>query len=176
MSRFAPGIRVSRYMPTSEAVLSEPLILKPGETRGAGALQIPGVQIWIKLSGADTNGNYAIMETVTEPHSGPPLHRHNREEESFYVLDGDFVFEVDGKRIPAAPGSSVFVPRGTAHAFRNIGNSAGRMLVTVQPAGLDNFFTEIANCASGQEEPTMSQVIPIARRHGLELLGLPLDD
>jgi quercetin dioxygenase-like cupin family protein len=163
-------------MRTSEAVFSEPLILKPGETRGSRPLQILGSQIWIKLAGADTNGNYAIMETMTQPQSGPPLHRHSRQEESFYILDGDFVFEVDGKRIPAAPGSSVFVPRGTAHAFRNVGNTAGRMLVTVQPAGLDDFLTELSDSTDEQGEPNMSIAIPIARRHGLELLGPPLDD
>jgi quercetin dioxygenase-like cupin family protein len=163
-------------MRTSDAVLSEPLILKPGETRGVGPLQILGSQIWIKLAGSDTDGNYAIMETVTQPQSGPPLHRHDRQEESFYVLDGDFVFEVDGKRVPAAPGCSVFVPRGTAHAFRNVGSTAGRMLVTVQPAGLDDFLTAVSDCTDQQGEPNMSIVIPIARRHGLELLGPPLDD
>jgi quercetin dioxygenase-like cupin family protein len=163
-------------MRPSEALIPEPLILKAGETRGARPLQILGDQIWIKLAGSDTNGDYTVLETVTQPQSGPPLHRHKREQESFYVLDGDFVFEVDGKRVPAGTGSSVFVPRGTAHAFRNVGTTPGRMLITVHPAGLDEFLTEVSGCTDAQGEPNMSLAIPIARRHGLELLGPPMDE
>jgi quercetin dioxygenase-like cupin family protein len=162
-------------MQNDNAVAFEPLMVKAGETRGAEPLEILGDQIWIKLAGADTGGSYAILEEVTQPRGGPPLHRHKREEESFYVLEGDYIFEVDGKRFPAGPGSSVFAPRGTAHAFRNVGKNAGRMLVMVQPAGLDDFLTEISDCASG-EKLNMSVIIPTARKHGLELLGLPLGD
>ena len=162
-------------MRTNEAVLCEPLVVESGETRGDGPLDIFGDRIWIKLAGTDTGGNYAIMEDVTQPQCGPPLHRHSREEESFYVLEGDYVFEVDGKRIPAGPGSSVFAPRGTAHAFRNIGNTAGRLLIAVQPAGLDDFFTEISESTDSEGQPNMSVVIPIFRKYGLELLGPPID-
>jgi quercetin dioxygenase-like cupin family protein len=68
--------------------INQSLLLKPGETRCAGPLNIFGDLVFVKIGGGDTDGNYAIMETVTPPQGGPPLHRHGREDESFYVLEG----------------------------------------------------------------------------------------
>ncbi len=134
-----------------------------------------GTQISVKLSGAASGGTHAIMELVTPARSGPPMHLHEREDQTFYVLEGQYRFELDGKRIPAGPGSAVYVPRGTAHAFRNNGNAPGRMLVIVQPAGLEDLFEELAEAGEGEREPTMSVVIPILRKYRTALLGLPLE-
>src|ERR1051326_8412067 len=101
------------------------LLLKPNETRHSSVLNIFGGEIWVKLAGSDTGGTYAITEGTTPPLGGPPLHRHSREDESFYILEGEFVFEVDGKLLQAGPGSSVFAPRGTVHLFQNVGTSVG---------------------------------------------------
>ena len=157
-------------MPASKQSLS----VRPGETRGAAPLQIFADRVWVKLAGADTGGAYAIMEDRTEPQCGPPLHRHQREDESFYVLEGEFVFEVDGKQIHTGPGTSVYAPRGTAHTFQNVGATAGRMLVMVQPAGLDEFFTDLDAATKDMGEPDLSVVVPVFEKHGLELLGPPL--
>ena len=152
----------------------EPMILHPGETRGAAPLKIFASRIWVKLAGADTGGAYSILESQTMPKSGPPLHRHNREDESFYVLEGEYVFQVDGQRIPAGPGDSVYAPRGTAHTFQNVGTTAGRLLTMVQPAGLDEFFQDIDAATAGTKIPDMAVVLPIFEKYGLELLGPPL--
>jgi len=148
----------------------------PGEARGQRNVRfdIFGDQLWIKLSHGDTGGSYAIIEDVTPPQGGPPLHRHSREDESFYVLEGDFVFEVDGERIAAGPGSTVFAPRGTAHTFQNVGARPGRMLLIVQPAGLDVFFDEVAQAVAGAARPDVALVVPLFQKYGLELLGPPL--
>jgi quercetin dioxygenase-like cupin family protein len=79
--------------------INQSLLLKPRETRSTGPLNIFGDLVFVKLGGDDTDGNYAIMKTVTPPQGGPPLHRHRREDESFYVLEGEYVFEVDGKEL-----------------------------------------------------------------------------
>jgi len=150
------------------------LILKPGETRGKAPVNIFGGEVWVKLGGADTDGSYAITEGITPPNGGPPLHRHSREDESFYILEGEFVFEVDGKQTKAGPGCSVFVPRGTAHLFQNIGTGVGRMLSVVQPAGLEDFFTEMSVASGTMQEPDKAVLIPIFQKYGLELLGPPL--
>jgi quercetin dioxygenase-like cupin family protein len=162
-------------MNTNEAVLSQPFLLQPDEARGSGPLRIFDDRVLVKLSGADTGGHCAIMEIRTSPGSGPPLHRHQREDESFYVLEGNYEFEVDGKRTLAGPGCYVYAPRGTAHAFRNLsGTTTGRMLVTVQPAGLDDYFAEFSEAVRGRGL-NMSVLIPIARKYGVELLGPPLE-
>src|ERR671925_118916 len=106
-------------------------IVHSGKARGARNVRfdIFGDQIWVKLGHADTEGSYAIIEGITPPQGGPPLHRHSREDESFYIVEGDFVFEVDGETLPAGPGCTLFAPRGTAHTFQNVGKTAGRLLV-----------------------------------------------
>ena len=151
-------------------------IVFPEKARGPRNVRfdIFGDQIWIKLGHADTNGSYAIMEAVTPPQGGPPLHRHSREDESFYVMEGDFVFEIDGEKIPASSGCTLFAPRGTAHTFQNVGKTSGRVLVVVQPAGLDVFFDEVAQAASGMAQLDLQVVVPLAQKYGLELLGPPM--
>jgi quercetin dioxygenase-like cupin family protein len=157
-----------------EANVRKTLVVHAGETREAEPLGIFGIPMWIKLSGKDTGGTYAIMEDQTPPEMGPPLHRHSREDESFYVLEGEYVFEVDGERIAAQAGSSVYAPKGTAHRFQNVGVTPGRLLIMVQPAGLDSFFVDIDEATRGAYEPDLSVVVPIFEKHGLELLGSPL--
>jgi mannose-6-phosphate isomerase-like protein (cupin superfamily) len=151
-------------------------IVPPGETRGPrkGRFDIFGEQVWVKLGHADTHGGYAIIESVTPPQGGPPVHRHSREDESFYVIEGDFVFEIDGQQFPAGSGCTLFAPRGTAHTFQNIGKTPGRLLVIVQPAGLDVFFEEVAQVASGMAHPDPGIIVPLFQKYGLELLGPPL--
>jgi quercetin dioxygenase-like cupin family protein len=152
----------------------QPIVVPAGESRTTAPLAIFGNEMWIKLSGQDTNGSYAIIEDRTPSQGGPPLHRHQREDESFYVLEGEYVFEVDGQQIQAGPGSSVFAPKGTAHRFQNTGATDGRLLIMVQPAGLDEFFRDVDRAAKGMTELDLGIIVPIFEKHGLELLGPPL--
>jgi uncharacterized cupin superfamily protein len=99
---------------------------------------------------------------------------HSREDEFFYVLEGEYLFEIDDRHMDAGPGSCVFAPRGTAHTFENTGATPGRMLVIVQPAGLDVFFADLDSATNGMAEPDLSIVVPIFEKHGMQLLGPPL--
>jgi quercetin dioxygenase-like cupin family protein len=137
-------------------------------------LNIYGDLVWVKLAGDETAGRCAIMEIRTAPGGGPPLHRHNNEDEWFYVLEGEYMFEVDGARIRATAGASLLARRGTAHAFENTGAAPGRLLVVSEPAGLDEFFRDLAGAAAGGNTPDMALALPVFHKHGLELLGPPL--
>jgi mannose-6-phosphate isomerase-like protein (cupin superfamily) len=66
----------------------------------------------------------------TMPQGGPPLPLHYHQDEWWYILEGQFLFEVDGRQIRAGPGATVFAPRGSRHTFQNIGSTPGRMVVT----------------------------------------------
>ena len=147
--------------------------LESGKTRSRETLDVFGDRISIKLNGADTDGQYAVFEDVTQPSQGPPLHRHQREDEFFYILEGEYVFEVDGDEFLAGPGDSVFAPRGSEHSFQNVGTRPGRTLVVVQPAGFEVFLAELSEATRGMEQPDMSVVVPIFEKYGLELLGPP---
>jgi mannose-6-phosphate isomerase-like protein (cupin superfamily) len=150
------------------------LLVKPGESRGSGPVDIFGVVATTLLAGSDTDGGYAIIDVISPPMGGPPLHRHSREDESFYILEGEFDFETDGKLYHAGPGCSIFLPRGRAHRFQNVGSTSGRMLSIVQPAGFEQFFAELAVATAGMKQPDRSVMLPIFEKHGLELLGPPM--
>jgi uncharacterized cupin superfamily protein len=81
---------------------------------------------------------------------------------------------VDGAQFRASTGDALFAPRGTVHTFQNVGEEMGRMLVVLQPAGLEVFFEELSNATRDMQKPDMSVIVPIAAKHGLELLGPPL--
>ena len=123
----------------------------------------------LKLSGDETGGAYAILEGHTPPQAGPPPHRHSREDESFYVLEGEYEFVVGGQTIHAPAGTFLFGPRGVAHSFRNVGTTPARILIVAQPAGVEKFLEEISELASAGA-PDLDKVIALAARYGIEIL------
>jgi quercetin dioxygenase-like cupin family protein len=153
---------------------AEMVLLKPGESRLENPLDILGDQVLLKLGGRDTAGQLTVMMGITPPKAGPPLHRHSREDESFYVLEGEYLFEVDGKQFHAGPGTFAFLPRGTAHTFQNVTDKPAKLLIITQPAGVENFFVEVDAAMRGMTEPDMSVLLPIFSKFGMELLGPPI--
>src|SRR3954465_618051 len=94
-------------------------------------------------TGGDTNGKYALWEALVPPGGGPPPHVHSREEEGFFVLEGEITFTVSGERVVASAGTVANMPVGTPHSFKNEGDRPARMLISVAPAGLENMFFEV---------------------------------
>ena len=115
-----------------------------------------------------------VMLSVTPPKVGPPLHRHSREDESFYVLEGEYLFESDGEQKKVGPGTFVYLPRGTAHTFQNLSDTPGKMLILAQPAGIEEFFSEIEQSTRGMKEVDMNVVLPIFEKYGITFLGPPI--
>ena len=109
------------------------------ETRGVG-LGRPG---WTLLaSGVQTRGAFELFEEVRTSPSGPPPHVHRDREETFYVVEGRYVFTRGTDEIEVGPGQVVFVPRGTRHHFRTL-VAPSRTLIIIAPAGLEGFFREM---------------------------------
>ena len=130
------------------------------------------------LTGAQTDGAYFVFEAFVPPGSGPPPHVHHREDEAFYVIDGEFEFTVAGATIRVGAGGSVFGRRDVPHHFKNVGSTPGRMLITLTPAGLENFFTEIGTpLQSRQDAPVppspehIAKLMQTAPKYGLELVA-----
>ncbi|HYG00805.1 MAG TPA: quercetin 2,3-dioxygenase [Chryseosolibacter sp.] len=106
-----------------------------------------------KVTGKETNGAFTVVDQIIQPQGGPPPHIHHREDEAFYVLDGKFSFLCgDTERVFEA-GGFVYVPKGTLHTFKNIGQQQGRLLVTITPAGLEEFFYAIGTPAVDLNNP-----------------------
>ena len=88
----------------------------------------------IKLTAEQTGGLLTIIEITEPPGSEAPLHVHHRDDETFWILDGDLTFEVGGETIPAAAGDVVFGPRGVPHRY-TVGANGCRMLFIMTPGG-----------------------------------------
>ena len=102
---------------------------------GAPSLIIPamGLELRVPLSTQASGGAMTILETINAPASGPPLHRHH-ETEVFRIVEGRYLYEVDGRRFEAATGDFVTIPGGVAHTFTNITSLPARQLVLMLPA------------------------------------------
>src|SRR6478672_8478112 len=93
-------------------------------------------------TGEDTNGKYALWEAIVTPGGGPPMHIHSREEEGFYVLEGEITFAVGDELFVAIAGTFVNMPVGVPHSFTNATGWPARMLISLAPAGLEKMFFE----------------------------------
>jgi quercetin dioxygenase-like cupin family protein len=90
-------------------------------------------------TGEDTKGQFALMEQVARKGNVPPRHIHHREDETFYLVEGEMTFSVGDRTIKATAGTMVFLPRDVAHSF-TIDSEQVRILVMVSPAGAERFF------------------------------------
>jgi len=109
------------------------------ETRGVD-LGRPG---WTLLASSDrTGGAFELFEEVRASPSGPPPHVHRDRDETFYVVEGRYVFTRGTDELEVGPGQVVFVPRGTRHHFRTL-VAQSRTLIIIAPAGLEQFFREM---------------------------------
>ncbi|MBM4071152.1 MAG: cupin domain-containing protein [Planctomycetes bacterium] len=127
-------------------------------------------------TGEDTNGKYALWEAIVPPGGGPPPHVHSREEEGFYILEGEMTFQLDAERIVAKAGMFANMPVGTPHSFKNESGKPARMLISVAPAGLEKMFFEfgvpLASNATTAARPTKEEIeklLAIAPRYGIEI-------
>jgi len=101
-----------------------------------------GDKYTVLASGDQTAGAYLLMEAVVPPGGGPPPHFHTREEEAFYVLEGEITFTIDDRTIVGTPGTFAQIPRETPHAFKNCSELPSRMLILCTPAGFESFLAE----------------------------------
>jgi quercetin dioxygenase-like cupin family protein len=147
--------------------------------RNAGAgrtLAVVGDVYRFLATGEDTNGKYALWEAIVPPGGGPPPHVHSREEEGFYVLEGEISILVEGERLVAGPGMFANMPVGTPHSFKNETDRPARMLISVAPAGLEQMFFEfgvpLAEGATTALPPTKEEIeklLAVAPRYGIEI-------
>jgi quercetin dioxygenase-like cupin family protein len=148
---------------------------KAGEGRYHGHIQLKGVNrniLDVKVSGKDTNGDLAIFEqTGLTPKGGVPLHIHPNQDEIFYVLEGEYHFQVGDARYELKTGDSIFLPRKVPHAWIQIAER-GRLTVTMQPAGkLEEFFVAMAAL---NHVPTPEEVAQIFAAHEMQVVGPPM--
>lgn len=126
----------------------------------------------ILSSSNDTNGVLGAVEVAGPKGSVPPLHVHRREDEAFYVLEGDYSVFVGDDVIKASPGTWVWGPRDVPHGYQ-VHSERGRHLSLVMPGGFEAFFEEVAAIATPDADPRneLSRLTAVAAQYGVELLG-----
>ena len=149
---------------------AQTVVVEPGEGE---ALQGPaGGPLRIKVRGEQTDGRLTVVENVIAPGDGPPLHTHANEDESWWVIEGTLRFKLGGEMSTAPAGSFVFVPRGVAHGFQNVGDEPARLLVIFNPSGMERFFDRFA--ALGPDEAGPEAFKRIGAEVGMDVVGPPL--
>ena len=129
-----------------------------------------GDLVTVKIHGRDTGGTLSQIESTCGPHIGPPLHIHHREEETFFVIDGEFEFICGGERSTGGPGTVVRLPRGVPHRFKNLRDTVGRVLITLTPAGAEDFFAAVG-ALTPEQQSDLPAVVALGAKYGMEIIG-----
>ena len=145
-----------------------------------------GERIWIvgdtmtlKATAESTGGSLVLLENLTTPGGGPPLHSHETEDEFWYVLDGTFEIRIGDEVHTLGPGGFAVAPAGVVHNFRNGGETPSRVLVGFTPGRIDGFFRESGRPATddGPAPPMdadeLARTMAAAPRYGLRVAETP---
>jgi quercetin dioxygenase-like cupin family protein len=161
---------------TDEAQSLEPLAVRKGEGEARWWF---GALAEIKATAADTAGQMTIVEVTEPPGAEAPLHVHHRDDEAFWILDGEVTFEVGDATIEATAGDYVFGPRDIPHRF-TVGDQGCRMLFILVPGGIEDVIRATSEPAPSRTLPSPPEAEPtaeeverlkaIVREHGYELL------
>ncbi len=143
-----------------------------------------GKMLWVanelmtfKVSSEDTGGMYALTDSVVPPQGEAPLHVHHREDEAFWVLEGELEILVGEDTFRASAGSFVHLPKGVRHGYKNVGTGPARFLTLIVPAGLEKFFEEVGKPGTDLsspppfEEEDIEKFLALAPRYGAEILS-----
>jgi quercetin dioxygenase-like cupin family protein len=130
----------------------------------------------IKATAADTGGAMTIVEVTEPPGAQAPPHVHFREDEAFWILEGDVTFVVGDQTIEAHAGDYAFGPRNVPHSY-TVGEAGCRMLFVCTPGGFEELVIAMSEPAASRTlppapdgPPDFERIAAIAKAHGCELL------
>jgi quercetin dioxygenase-like cupin family protein len=154
----------------------EPFIVSPGE---GTPIWYRGTLMTVKAGAETTGGVLTVIEHALPAGFAAPPHIHHAEDEPWYVLEGHVRFFCEDQVLEAEPGAFIFLPRDVEHSFRVDASSPARLLLIGVPAGIERYFTAAGEPAAERKlppppgPPDMERLRPLARTHGIELLGGP---
>lgn len=139
------------------------IVRGPDEGPSVGVLE--GRSLF-RVTSAETGGAYAMLVQDIPAGQGPPPHVHRHETEIFHILEGRFELTVGERRVVVGPGATATCPRDIPHTFRNVGETGGRLLLTVIPGRFSEYFVEMG-AEAVHDLATMKRV---GEKYGLEIL------
>jgi mannose-6-phosphate isomerase-like protein (cupin superfamily) len=147
---------------------SKPYVLGPGEGR---FIDLGEFGMTVKASEAETAGVVSVLEAEEPPGFGPPIHVHHDCAEAFYVLDGEYIMQLEDREFVCPAGSFIFIPQGSRHGFR-VGSVPSRKLNFYFPASMIGYFNDLAD-ALLRDDVRDEELAEIAATHAMEIVGPP---
>lgn len=150
--------------------------LEPGEGQPIWFLRN---RMTVKATADATGGAFGLVESLIPPGFSPPLHVHRREDESFYILDGELTMQCGDRRFRARAGAFVFLPRNVPHTFVVEGDRPARMLTLLTPGGGEGVFIEGGRPAEGAgmppaAPPDIEALKRVSARFEADIIGPPM--
>lgn len=150
--------------------------LGPGEGEAIWFLRN---RMTVKALAEDTGGAFGLLESLIAPGFSPPLHVHHREDESFYVLEGELTMKCGDRIFRATAGSFVFLPRNVPHTFVVEGDKPVRMLTLLTPGGGEGVFIDGGRTAEAEglppaTPPDIEALKRVSARYEAEIIGPPM--
>jgi quercetin dioxygenase-like cupin family protein len=172
---FYPLTVIAKILPSIIHRTDKGFKVNSGEARFGVHYKMKGVTLNtldIKISGKDTQNDLAVFEqTGLTPNGGPPMHIHPNQDEWFYVIDGEYLFQVGDDKYRMKAGDTIFLPRNVQHAFVQLTKN-GKMIVSYLPAGkMEDFFAVTDKWTS---PPAKEEIAKVFSDHDMKVVGPPL--
>ncbi|MBD2755274.1 cupin domain-containing protein [Spirosoma validum] len=158
--------------PSPPTALGKPFTVKAGKDRFNEPILYQGVNPnLVKISAKDTDGQLAVFEYEGLAKIGPPVHMHLHQDEIFYVIEGEYLFQIGDQRQTLEAGDTIFLPRNIAHTWLQL-SEKGKLIYLLQPAGqLEDFFK---NMNTFKRPPTFAEEQQLSLAHGVKTIGPPI--
>ncbi len=132
--------------------------------------QLGGIGVRFMIDAAQTAGRFSLVEHPMPARAlGAPLHRHTREDEYSYVLEGRVGALLGEEIVYGEPGDLIFKPRGQWHTFWNAGEEPARILEIISPGGFEGYFERLVTLFAADGPPDLAALEAVAAEHGLEI-------
>jgi quercetin dioxygenase-like cupin family protein len=153
------------------AVSSKYKVFGPGE--GLRLYSGPGRDLIFKVTGQDTGGAFDYFIVEVAPKAGPPLHVHHTREETIHVLRGEYKIRIGEEVFYLAEGGFAYLPSKVPHAFLNLTDKPGEIIVVYTPGGGHKFYEELGPLTRNGS-PDLKAVAQVFTKYNMTLLGPPL--
>ena len=147
-------------------------VLAPGE--GLRLQSGPGRDLIFKVTGEDTGGAFDYFVVQVAPHGGPPLHVHHKQEETIHVLKGEYKIRIGDEIFHCKEGGFAYLPSKVPHAFLNLTDQPGEIIVVYTPGGGHRFYEELGPI-SRNGSPDREVIAAVFAKYDMTLLGPPLN-
>jgi quercetin dioxygenase-like cupin family protein len=170
-----PLTSFSKLVPSDMTRTNKGFKVNSGDSRIGKHYKMKGVTLNVldlKISSKDTNGDLAVFEqNGFTPHGGPPLHIHLYQDEFFYILEGEYLFQVGDDKYQMKSGDTIYLPRKVQHAFVQLTQKA-KVIVSYIPAGkMEDFFKTTDSWTS---PPSNDEIARVFEDHDMKVVGPPL--